>query len=87
LIPLGAIGGYVLDFVIAGLLYPDPCIFHSRPKPENVLFTAFFDFNGSTGYHPEPSIFSMIFYAILGAVIGIIIGRYVTRIIRSRLTI
>jgi hypothetical protein len=80
---LGAIGGYVLNFVIAGMIYPDPCVFHSEPEPKNVWFKTFFDYNGATGYHPEPSLFSMIFYTTVGAVIGITMARFVIRMIRS----
>jgi hypothetical protein len=82
-IAFGAIGGYVLNFVIGGIIYPDPCVFHSDAEPKNVWFKTFFDYDGSTGYHPEPSLFSMIFYTIIGAVIGIMIARFTVRVIRS----
>jgi ABC-type antimicrobial peptide transport system permease subunit len=79
LILLGAFGGFLLNFQIAKLIYPDDCIYHFQPAPENILSNTFFDYNSSTGYHPEPSLFSMIFYVMIGIISGLVIARYLNK--------
>ena len=85
LIPLGAFGGFILNFLVAEIIYPDACIYHFQPEPENIFFKAFFDYNSSTGYHPEPSSFSMIFYTVIGIIIGLILARYLNVKLKAKL--
>ena len=83
-LPLGAIGGILLSYQIADLIFPDPCIYHFEDEPKNILFTTFFDYNSSTGYHPEPSFFSMIFYMAAGSTLGLVFGNYLRKFLRSK---
>ena len=85
LIPFGGLGGILLSYKIAYMIFPDPCIYHTKEEPKNILFTLFFDYNSLTGYHPEPSIFSMIFYTMVGAIIGIVLARYLRKFFRPQL--
>jgi hypothetical protein len=85
-VPLGAFGGFLMDFAVAKLVYPNPCIYHTKPKPTNLLFSTFFDYNGGTGFHPEPSVFSMIFYAVIGGTLGFLFSKFLARSIMSKFT-
>ncbi len=51
--------------IIDSLLIPDPCFYHTNEM--NPLLSLFYS---SSGYHPEPNIFNIVFILIIGGVIG-----------------
>ena len=72
------------NLVIYIILIPNPYDYHNKDIETGVIFNLFFDINSSTGYHPEPNIFNLIFTLLMGVLIGFIIWRFIKLKIRKR---
>jgi hypothetical protein len=66
-------------FVIDSLLIPDPCYYHNHGFETSKLFDVFYNFPGSEGYHPTPTLFNTIFTFAFGAFVGLVLSFYIIK--------
>jgi hypothetical protein len=83
-ISISGVAGFMIHPALATLIYPDPCIYHFKPAPQNIFFSIFFDYDSSTGFHPEPSLFSFYFFLFAGMATGFCFTRLLTKAFKPK---
>lgn len=58
--------------IISELVVGDECKYDTTDIKTSKLFDLFYETSSDTGYHPEPSIFIIVFVWLLGIITGLI---------------
>jgi hypothetical protein len=80
----GTIAAIFLNKFIDGLIFPDPCVYHSKEIPTNLLFRLFYEVSSSTGGHPEPTLINPVITLLLGGLLGFKLAKSIARNIERR---
>ncbi|MBN2682431.1 MAG: hypothetical protein JXR58_07970 [Bacteroidales bacterium] len=66
-------------FVVYDTVIPDPCKYHNEKIETNWLFDLFYSVNAGNNWHPEATIFHMIFTPVLGIIVGVLLVKFLVK--------
>ena len=79
---LGLLVTFVLHFLAAGIIIPDPCVYHGEKTTK--FFDLFYKMTSDEGYHPSPTTFNYVLTIALGLLLGIFINKQVAKAFNYR---
>ncbi|WP_207491921.1 hypothetical protein [Aridibaculum aurantiacum] len=74
LVPMGVVAAMTVNYAVDCHLHPNICMYHFKAAPTNFIYQSFYSINASTGDHPEPTFFNLIFTALLGAMTAVVVA-------------
>ncbi len=69
--------GFIGYEILMPMYIPDYCYYDSREIPAMVDF--WFDFPSAAGYHPVPTYWGYLIFAVLGGFVGRYLGRKIIK--------